>query len=44
VSEKLRQKTAEVQQLVGRPLDSLQRREEAEELRHKQVVELQEDN
>lgn len=43
-TEKVRAKTIEINQLVGKPMDQLARREEREEFRQKQIDELQRDN
>lgn len=43
-TEKVRAKTIEINQLVGKPMDQLARREEREELRQKQVEELTREN
>lgn len=42
--DKVRAKTIEINQLVGKPLDQLAKREEREELRQKHVEELTKDN
>lgn len=42
--EKIRAKTIEINQLVGKPMDQLARREEREELRQKQIEEMSKDN
>lgn len=39
-TEKVRAKTIEINQLVGKPMDQLARREEREEFRQKQIEEL----
>lgn len=43
-TEKVRAKASEIQQLIGRPMDQLVRREEREEQRQKQIDELSNEN
>ena len=43
-TEKVRAKASEIQQLIGRPMDQLVRREEREEQRQKQIDELTSEN
>lgn len=43
-NEKVRNKTAEFQSLIGKPMDQLVRREEREEFRQKQIDELTSEN